>query len=58
MENGKRKIKNSKTENGGWRMENRDWRMENGRIKWEIENGKLLFFFLDFMFITPISLRT
>ena len=39
-------------------MENRDWRMENGRIKWEIENGKLMVFFLDFMFITPISLRT
>ena len=26
-------------------MENRDWRMENGRIKWEIENGKLMVFF-------------
>ena len=37
-------------------MEGGEWRMENGRIKWEIENGKLMFF-LDFMFITPISLR-
>lgn len=39
-------------------MENRDWRMENGRIKWEIENGKLMVFFFNFMFMTPISLRT
>ena len=45
-------------EGGEWRIEIGEWRMENGRIKWEIENGKLMVFFLDFMFITPISLRT
>ena len=35
-------------EGGEWRIENRDWRMENGRIKWEIENGKLMVFFFKF----------
>lgn len=33
-------------------MEGGEWRMENGRIKWEIENGKLMFFFRFYVYNT------
>ena len=40
-------------EGGEWRIENGEWENKMGNWKWEIN-----VFFLDFMFITPISLRT
>ena len=45
MKNGEWEKENKKLKNGKWRVENGEQRMENGRIKWEIENGKLMFFF-------------
>ena len=30
--------------NGEWRMGNGEWGMGNGKLKWEIENKKLLIF--------------
>ena len=42
MESGKRKMKNVK-----WRAESEEQRLKNEKIKWEIENGKLIFLFLD-----------
>ena len=44
MESGKRKMKRK---NGKWRVESEEQRLENEKIKWEIENGKLMLLFLD-----------
>ena len=44
MESGKSK---KKMKNVKWRAESEEQRLENEKIKWEIENGKLMFLFLD-----------
>ena len=42
---GKRnKLDVTKTGNGEWGMGNGEWGMENGKLKWEIENEKLIIF--------------
>ena len=41
--------------NGEWGMGNGEWEIENGE-KWEIENGKLIFFTLTFYNVELILL--
>ena len=52
MKNGEWEKENEKLKNGKWRVENGEWENKMGIQKREIN-----VFFLDFMFITPISLR-
>ena len=39
-----RKQDVTKTGNGEWGMGNGEWEMGNGKLKWEIENEKLIIF--------------
>ena len=38
-------------ENGEWGMGNGEWGMGNGKLKWEIENGKLIICYINFLYV-------